>query len=264
MSDPLALLAAQIATHTQYSEHDLGSEVRTALALNGTERILDIGCGTGRFLHTLRDGGHHGVLVGTDIRTAAVAAVTALNAVIGVQADAVRLPFRDGVFDRVAAMHVLYYLSDPVAGLAELRRVTRPGGRIAVTLNHTPTAPRLRALVTEHAARRGFTPLSATGIWAASTTTAASLEVDTAAELMHIEFGHVTVDRRDDALIFPTPDTVLAYADVLARFACGVPEDSPHRSQIAHSVGLEVREWFHRHGGPWRDPKGYTVLTAAL
>ncbi|WP_196812325.1 hypothetical protein [Nocardia sp. CNY236] len=46
---------------------------------------------------------------------------------------------------------------------------------------------------------------------------------------------------------------MLRYADVLARFACGVPDDSPHCPQIAHSVGVEVRDWFARHSGPWRD-----------
>jgi hypothetical protein len=53
------------------------------------------------------------------------------------------------------------------------------------------------------------------------------LAVDAAAELMHIEFGHATVWRRENALVFPTVDSVLQYADMRTRFACGVPEDSP-------------------------------------
>ncbi|WP_084497162.1 class I SAM-dependent methyltransferase [Nocardia amamiensis] len=124
MSEPLGLLAEQIATHTQYSEHrfDLSTDVRTSLALTGTERIVDIGCGTGQFLRTLRDSGHRGCLVGTDIRPDAVAAVTALDTV---HADALHLPFPDADFDRATAMHVLH-LSDPAAALAEMHRVTRP------------------------------------------------------------------------------------------------------------------------------------------
>ncbi|WP_330230349.1 class I SAM-dependent methyltransferase [Nocardia sp. NBC_00508] len=240
----------------------LSTDVRTSLALSGTERIVDIGCGTGQFLRTVRDSGHRGCLVGTDIHPAAVAAVTALDTLHAFQADALHLPFPDADFDRATAMHLLYYLSDPAAGLAEMHRVTRPGGRVAVTLNQTATAPRLRALVAEHAARHGFATRPATQIWASAPTTATPLDVDSAAELMRIEFGHATVWRRDNALLFPTPGSVLRYADVLARFACGVPEDSPHRQQIAHSIGGEVRDWFARHGGPWRDPKGYTVLTA--
>ncbi|WP_328435822.1 class I SAM-dependent methyltransferase [Nocardia puris] len=264
MSEPLGLLAEQIATHTRYSEHhfDLGTDVRTALALTGNERIVDIGCGTGHFLSTLRDGGHRGALAGTDIRPAAVAALTLLDTVQAVHADAVCLPFPDADFDRATAMHLLYYLADPAAGLAEMHRVTRAGGQVAVTLNHTATAPRLRALVAEHAGLYGFLARPATQIWATAPNTAQPLDVDAAAALMRIEFGHVTVWRRDNALVFPTPENMLPYADVLARFACGVPEDSPHRPQIAHGVAIEVRDWFARHGGPWRDPKGYTVLTA--
>ncbi|WP_280341478.1 class I SAM-dependent methyltransferase [Nocardia abscessus] len=264
MSDPLGLLAEQITTHQRYSEHrfDLSTDVRTSLALTGTESILDIGCGTGQFLRALRASGHRGTLVGTDIRPAAVDAVTAFNTVHAVHADALHLPFPDADVDRATAMHLLYYLPDPAAGLAEMHRVTRPGGRVAVTLNHTATAPRLRALVAEHAARHGFGTRAATQIWASTPTTATPLDVDAAAELLRIEFGHATVWRRDDALVFPTPDSVLQYADVLTRFACGVPENSPQRQQIAHSLGVEVRDWFATHGGPWRDPKGYTVLTA--
>ncbi|MBF6339772.1 methyltransferase domain-containing protein [Nocardia abscessus] len=264
MSEPLGLLAEQIATHAQYSEHrfDLSTDVRTSLAPTGTERILDIVCGTVQFLRTIRDSGHRGFLVGTDIRPAAVALVTALDTVHAFHADALHLPFPYADFDRASAMHVLYYLSDPAAGLAEMHRVTRPGGRVAVTLNHTATAPRLRALVAEHAARHGFETRSATQIWASTPTTATPLDVDAAAELMRIEFGHATVWRRDNALVFPTPDSVLRHADVLARLACGVPEDSPHRQQIAHSLSVEVRDWFACHHGPWRDRKSYTVLTA--
>ncbi|WP_405135512.1 class I SAM-dependent methyltransferase [Nocardia sp. NBC_01388] len=264
MAEPLDLLAEQIATHTQYSEHrfDLSTDVRTSLALTGTERIVDIGCGTGRFLCTLRDGGHRGALFGTDIRPAAVAAVTALDAMHAVHADAAQLPFPDAEFDRATAMHLLYYLSDPAAGLTEIHRVTRTGGRVAITLNHTATAPVLRALVTEHAARHGFAARPASQVWAETPNTTAPLDVDEATELMRIEFGHATVWRRDNALVFPTPESVLRYADVLAQFACGVPEDSPHRQRIARSVGAEISDWFTRHGGPWRDSKGYTVLTA--
>ncbi len=56
---------------------------------------------------------------------------------------------------------------------------------------------------------------------------------------MRIQFGHATVWRRDNALVFPIPNSVLRYTEILARFACDVPEDSSHRQQIAHSNGGE-------------------------
>jgi demethylmenaquinone methyltransferase/2-methoxy-6-polyprenyl-1,4-benzoquinol methylase len=46
--------------------------------------------------------------------------------------DALRLPFRDGVFDAVTISFGLRNVADPGAALAEMRRVTRPGGRLVV------------------------------------------------------------------------------------------------------------------------------------
>jgi len=46
--------------------------------------------------------------------------------------DALRLPFRDEAFDAVTISFGLRNVADPVAGLAEMRRVTRPGGRLVV------------------------------------------------------------------------------------------------------------------------------------
>ena len=49
-----------------------------------------------------------------------------------VAGDALRLPFRDGAFDAVTISFGLRNVANPVAGLAEMRRVTRPGGRLVV------------------------------------------------------------------------------------------------------------------------------------
>src|SRR5262249_54009760 len=49
-----------------------------------------------------------------------------------VAGDALRLPFRDGAFDVVTISFGLRNVADPGAGLAEMRRVTRPGGRLVV------------------------------------------------------------------------------------------------------------------------------------
>jgi demethylmenaquinone methyltransferase/2-methoxy-6-polyprenyl-1,4-benzoquinol methylase len=49
-----------------------------------------------------------------------------------VAGDALRLPFRDGAFDAVTISFGLRNVTDPVAGLAEMRRVTRPAGRLVV------------------------------------------------------------------------------------------------------------------------------------
>lgn len=56
-----------------------------------------------------------------------------------VAGDAMRLPFADGVFDAVTISFGLRNVHDPAAGLAEMARVTRPGGRLVVCEFSTPT-----------------------------------------------------------------------------------------------------------------------------
>ncbi|MEI6254319.1 MAG: demethylmenaquinone methyltransferase [Mycobacteriaceae bacterium] len=58
-----------------------------------------------------------------------------------VGADATRLPFADGVFDAVTISFGLRNVVDHIAGLAEMARVTRPGGRLVVCEFSTPTVP---------------------------------------------------------------------------------------------------------------------------
>jgi len=52
----------------------------------------------------------------------------------GVQGDALALPFRDGVFDRIVASEVLEHIANDAGAIRELARVLRPGGTLAVTV----------------------------------------------------------------------------------------------------------------------------------
>ena len=61
------------------------------------------------------------------------------RAVPKVAADATRLPFGDGTFDAVTISFGLRNIVDHVAGLREMARVTRPGGRLVVCEFSTPT-----------------------------------------------------------------------------------------------------------------------------
>jgi demethylmenaquinone methyltransferase/2-methoxy-6-polyprenyl-1,4-benzoquinol methylase len=64
------------------------------------------------------------------------------EAVSFVGGDAVRLPFRDGVFDAVTISFGLRNIADTGAALAEMRRVTRPGGRLVICeFGHLPAGP---------------------------------------------------------------------------------------------------------------------------
>lgn len=67
-----------------------------------------------------------------------------------VAADATRLPFGDAVFDAVTISFGLRNVVDSIAGLREMARVTRPGGRLVVCEFSTPTVPVLSTLYKEY------------------------------------------------------------------------------------------------------------------
>ena len=64
------------------------------------------------------------------------------------QADATALPFEDGSFDAVIAMHMLYHVPDPAKAIAEMHRVLKPDGFLAVTTNGTGNMRRMYELAT--------------------------------------------------------------------------------------------------------------------
>lgn len=98
--------------------------------------VLDAGCGTGRALAPLRAAvGARGVVLGLDATPEMLAEAAARgrrSAGALVLADAGRLPLAGGALDAVLAAGLVPHLRDPEAGLVELARVTRAGGRLAV------------------------------------------------------------------------------------------------------------------------------------
>lgn len=88
-------------------------------------RILDVGCGTGRFME---EAGRLGDVWGVDPAADAVACCRERGLARIARATASALPFHDGAFDRVTASDVLEHLEDDLAGAREMFRVLAPGG----------------------------------------------------------------------------------------------------------------------------------------
>ncbi|MEV5830164.1 methyltransferase domain-containing protein [Spirillospora sp. NPDC052242] len=102
-------------------------------------RVLEVGCGVGAQTLHLIDGSPGAELTAVDVSAESLARararVTAARpgaAVTWVRADLHDLPFADGEFDHLFVCFVLEHLPDPVAALAGLRRVLRPGGTLTV------------------------------------------------------------------------------------------------------------------------------------
>lgn len=108
---------------------------------------LDVGSGPGNVTAALgRAAGPGGLALGVDISEPMLARAVRAEAgpqVGFIRADAQRLPFRDGVFDAVVSIAMLQLIPDPPTAVAEMARVLRPDGRMAVMV---PTAGRAAAL----------------------------------------------------------------------------------------------------------------------
>jgi ubiquinone/menaquinone biosynthesis C-methylase UbiE len=102
-------------------------------------RLIDVGCGTGRFTRALADDAESVIGVDRDPAMLSVA-VRRLPDVPLVQADINQLPFPAATFDIAVAVCVLEFTSDPAVVVAELARIVRPGGQIVIGVLN-PTSP---------------------------------------------------------------------------------------------------------------------------
>ncbi len=134
----------------QYSE-PLAARFADLAGVRHGQRVLDVGCGPGALTAELVN------RVGAELVSAvepsgsfAAAVRDRLPGADVRQSAAERLPFPDGTFGVTLAQLVVHFMADPVLGLREMRRVTRPGGTVA-------------ACVWDHAGGRG--PLDA--FWSA-------------------------------------------------------------------------------------------------
>ncbi len=113
-------------------------ELRQAIANLGLRhgmRVLDAGCGTGEALGWLRDAvGPLGTVVGIDLAAAHVSAARTRSGgqALVVQGDLKQPPLAPGSFDLVWSVNTVNHLREPLAGVAALAGLLRPGGRMAV------------------------------------------------------------------------------------------------------------------------------------
>ena len=111
------------------------------------QRALDVGCGPGALTGELVARLGASFVAAVDPSTPFVAAIRDRYPEVDVQqAPAERLPFPDDSFDVASAELVVQFMSDPVAGLTEMARVTRPDGVVAACVwdhggGHGPLSP---------------------------------------------------------------------------------------------------------------------------
>ena len=124
-------------------------EVLEAVAAKPGERVLDLAAGTGTSSEPFAAAG--AVVVPCDFSLGMLKVGKEARPRLPFTAgDATRLPFADHAFDAVTISFGLRNIVDPVAGLREMLRVTRPGGRLVVCEFSHPTYAPLRTVYLEY------------------------------------------------------------------------------------------------------------------
>lgn len=123
-------------------EHYLAKRIRFVSELMPEGSVLDVGCGTGVVASRLADRGYE--VTGVDPSGGMLEHLRETDRrVNAVQGSATDLPFDDGTFDLTMCVAVMHHIAAPTlvhAALAEMVRVTRPGGLILVW-DHNPRNP---------------------------------------------------------------------------------------------------------------------------
>jgi ubiquinone/menaquinone biosynthesis C-methylase UbiE len=135
-------LLGRVAGERMVRQHAVETEWTVSLlGLAAEERVLEIGCGAGRGLELAGRQVASGQVVGVDLSAVMVRAARRRNAravragsVVVEQGDVTRLPFEEHQFDKLFSIHSVYFWPDRARALAELRRVLKPGGRLALTV----------------------------------------------------------------------------------------------------------------------------------
>jgi SAM-dependent methyltransferase len=109
----------------------LAAEFAEACGVRAGQRVLDVGCGPGALTAELVRRLGVDAVTAIDPSPPFVDAAAARFPRVDVRTGAAEdLPFADATFDAALAQLVVHFMTDPVQGLREMRRVTRPGGTV--------------------------------------------------------------------------------------------------------------------------------------
>lgn len=148
LSDPAKAKAA--AAYNAAAEHfddeplafwsRYGTNTVERLSLSAGSSVLDVGCGSGASaIPAASRIGPTGQVIGVDLadrlldRARAKAAYLGLRNVEFIAADMEQLGYADGAFDAVVSVFSIFFVPDIVRQTAELWRMVRPGGQLAIT-----------------------------------------------------------------------------------------------------------------------------------
>jgi SAM-dependent methyltransferase len=136
-----AATAERVAAHAERQVEELRERLRAFVVPLGTERALDSGTGAGPLALALAPLVRE--IVGVDLVPELLEAArrSAPENATFVEGDATHLPFEQGEFDLACSRRTIHHIGRPELAIAELVRVTRPGGQVFVNDQIAPADP---------------------------------------------------------------------------------------------------------------------------
>jgi SAM-dependent methyltransferase len=178
--------------------------VGAELPLSATSRVVDVGCGPGRYAAAVRARFPQITAVGVDL-SPGMAATTFATGTPACVADAMQLPIRTASCTHAIAAHMLYHVPDIALAATELARVVGPSGLVAIVTNGRD---HLRAL--DRVASDALESLSGRP-WTAPARSAARFFLDDAPRLVASALAVVGVDRMRREIVVTDPAPIVDY-----------------------------------------------------
>jgi SAM-dependent methyltransferase len=225
----------------------LGHELVRVAGIGPGQRVLDVGCGTGALTGLLAELVGPENVGGADPSSAFVEACRTHVPGADVRvAPAEELPFPDASFDCAVAQLVFHFVSDPPRALAEMVRVTRPGGRVGACVwdmtggmtmltRYWEAAQEVDASAPGERTRFGAQAGELEGLWRDG-------------GLQDVESGELTVSSGYEN-----------FDELWATFLYGIGPAGAHAVSLDEQAREDVRAAFHRRLG---SPDGPLELTA--
>jgi SAM-dependent methyltransferase len=139
--DRFARTAQQVAAHQDVRAAELAERVQAFVLPDGSERVIDVGCGAGALALALAPLVREVVGVDRVPELLELARERAPGNVQFVEGDATSLAFDTASFDLAGTLRTLHHVRRPELVIAELARVARPGGRVLVIDQLAPIDP---------------------------------------------------------------------------------------------------------------------------
>ena len=117
----------------RWVENKRVNAVINSLNVQQGQRVLDVGCGAGNILAKVNAGNLEGVDISDFMVKRAIERIGDKGKIS--KSDAEQLPYPDASFDRVIAASLLSHVLHPEQVISELKRVTKPGGRIVISVS---------------------------------------------------------------------------------------------------------------------------------